>query len=683
MADYRSILNRAISGLPENTEEARRTIYDKARSALMRQLSSLEPALSPAEISKQRLQLEEAVRDTENQYNGTAQLEGSVADALSEAGADIVEHEAPAAHEPPKSIATNEPGLPDSEQEAEPQAMAESTTAKPVEKVPPMSTPDLPPAIPKAQAAPKQPMPAPPLPPTMPALEDVAPVRKAPDIPPTLSESEDVIRAVDRPSPLDAHTPAIRSEKPDALKGQKLVDEAEASHARVDAMRAEKSSALDELKETMAEDGVPVMTPPKISVEPRTGPSSKKARGNIAPPMDEPIVEFETANRSTSPSIDATGDDAALIAAATRKPGGKGLIWIFILLIIFGVAAFGWAQRDVFEPALQPLYEKAEQNIRDLLNLARGSDESKISATTPENNAPASGGPEKSEDRILDTPLESAQEVTEQSSPPVITPGNRIVLPDATSPAGVPVATPSPVTPSAPTPAEPSATQPDFTPPPTTGDTRPVPDVNAPNTTAQTITPAPQTTTVTNIFTSSAILYEERKDSGRPDVSTGNVVWEFLPTGSEAIGSKGLPSVRGNARIQNRDLRVRFEVMRNLDESLPASHLIEMEFETGPLFADDGINNVAGVLMKEKEQDNGQQLAGAVVKVSDTVFWIAMSARAADLASNVDALKKQSWFDIPIIFKSGKRALLTLEKGAAGTKAIEDAFAGWEKNSPN
>ena len=84
MADYRSILDRAIDGLQNNTDEARRAIYEKARAALMRQLSTLQPALSPAEISKQRLQLEEAVRETEGKFSGVGVFEDAVADALSD-----------------------------------------------------------------------------------------------------------------------------------------------------------------------------------------------------------------------------------------------------------------------------------------------------------------------------------------------------------------------------------------------------------------------------------------------------------------------------------------------------------------------------------------------------------------------------------------------------------------------
>ncbi|MHA1560102.1 MAG: hypothetical protein ACTSWI_05450 [Alphaproteobacteria bacterium] len=62
MAEYYALLARAVGALPRNDEASRREIYVKARSALIRQLKAITPPLPPAEISKQRLALEEAIR---------------------------------------------------------------------------------------------------------------------------------------------------------------------------------------------------------------------------------------------------------------------------------------------------------------------------------------------------------------------------------------------------------------------------------------------------------------------------------------------------------------------------------------------------------------------------------------------------------------------------------------------
>lgn len=67
MAEYYALLARAVGALPRNDESARREIYVKARSALIRQLKAITPPLPPAEISKQRLSLEEAIRRVERE----------------------------------------------------------------------------------------------------------------------------------------------------------------------------------------------------------------------------------------------------------------------------------------------------------------------------------------------------------------------------------------------------------------------------------------------------------------------------------------------------------------------------------------------------------------------------------------------------------------------------------------
>src|SRR5258707_14467658 len=67
MAEYYTVLKKAIGGLDSNQAEARRTVYDKARNALIGQLKAVDPPLTTAEISRQRLELEEAIRKVERE----------------------------------------------------------------------------------------------------------------------------------------------------------------------------------------------------------------------------------------------------------------------------------------------------------------------------------------------------------------------------------------------------------------------------------------------------------------------------------------------------------------------------------------------------------------------------------------------------------------------------------------
>ncbi len=65
MADYYPLIARAVAGLENSTGENRRALYERARTALVAQLRSVEPALSEQDITRERLSLEEAIRKVE------------------------------------------------------------------------------------------------------------------------------------------------------------------------------------------------------------------------------------------------------------------------------------------------------------------------------------------------------------------------------------------------------------------------------------------------------------------------------------------------------------------------------------------------------------------------------------------------------------------------------------------
>ena len=63
--NYHQLITRAIDALDKNTGEARRALYERARNALVAQLRSNQPVLVLADITKERLALEEAIRKVE------------------------------------------------------------------------------------------------------------------------------------------------------------------------------------------------------------------------------------------------------------------------------------------------------------------------------------------------------------------------------------------------------------------------------------------------------------------------------------------------------------------------------------------------------------------------------------------------------------------------------------------
>ena len=65
MTDYHPLIARAVDGLERSTGEARRALYERARTALVTQLRGVDPPLSESEITKERLALEDAIRKVE------------------------------------------------------------------------------------------------------------------------------------------------------------------------------------------------------------------------------------------------------------------------------------------------------------------------------------------------------------------------------------------------------------------------------------------------------------------------------------------------------------------------------------------------------------------------------------------------------------------------------------------
>jgi hypothetical protein len=174
------------------------------------------------------------------------------------------------------------------------------------------------------------------------------------------------------------------------------------------------------------------------------------------------------------------------------------------------------------------------------------------------------------------------------------------------------------------------------------------------------------------------VLYEE--DPGNPQGKqyVGSATWR-TETVSPGSGLAPELQIRADVAIPDRNMTVTWSLRRNTDQALPASHTIEIMFNLPPDFAGGGVANVPGVLMKESEQARGVPLAGLAVKVTNGFFLIGLSAVDADVQRNLQLLKDRPWFDVPVVYNNGGRAILALEKGPSGDRAFADAFAAWGK----
>jgi hypothetical protein len=173
----------------------------------------------------------------------------------------------------------------------------------------------------------------------------------------------------------------------------------------------------------------------------------------------------------------------------------------------------------------------------------------------------------------------------------------------------------------------------------------------------------------------SAILYEEELSNPQGRQYAGSVVWRAVPVSADARPRE--PAVRADIDVPSRGLRMTMLFKRNLDPTLPASHVAELTFQLSPKFEGGGILNAPGLLMKVNQQAKGTPLAGISVKVRDGSFLVGLSNTATDRVSNMNLLLNRSWIDVPIIYTIQRRAILAIEKGVSGEQVFQTVFGAW------
>jgi hypothetical protein len=67
MTNYYPLIAKAVDGLQKSTPQARRSVYNRARTALLTKLGGIEPPLAEAKIARERLALEEAIHKIERE----------------------------------------------------------------------------------------------------------------------------------------------------------------------------------------------------------------------------------------------------------------------------------------------------------------------------------------------------------------------------------------------------------------------------------------------------------------------------------------------------------------------------------------------------------------------------------------------------------------------------------------
>lgn len=174
-----------------------------------------------------------------------------------------------------------------------------------------------------------------------------------------------------------------------------------------------------------------------------------------------------------------------------------------------------------------------------------------------------------------------------------------------------------------------------------------------------------------------AVLFVEVPETPQqPQTSNGRVFWRL---DSESAG-QGRPIetiVRATVEIPDVGLSLDFTIRRNTDSAFPASHIIGLRFTSTGDPASQAVKEVGVPQFKTAEGERGAPLSAINSALGDNLFVAALSNVSVEVERNVDLILSRAWIDVPVRFASGRRGIITFEKGVSGSQTLADAFGRW------
>lgn len=644
MADFVAVIRKAVDNLSDNSPENRAKVYDKARAAIRRQLDAMNPPPPEEVMARQMNKLEQAIDEVEAEHAVALTPEEAETERLMaelEALVDEVPEETPEeAQEPEPASAGAEV---EQREEAE-DADGPDEAEEPVPQAPP-APPAPPPAPPASSAVPAMPSyiapePEPPVEPAYPEL----PAEPEPD-----TADETGMGAA--PVADETHWPedSRQVSEPPEWGAEPLPDS-----AYVDPGLEAANSYAPADYEPAAD---PSVSPP--GDDQRTGVIDDHEHDEIfgLDPRDEaPRLQRREAAARSRPSRQG------------RRSGVMGIVLGLAVLVLLAVAGYAaWSQRD----ALTAMFSSDSQQQSAETQPAAETPAAEGNEVAEEDAAPGAepDQPEETEMAAVDPGQEAdsaPRKFTQRLNPdgtetnPGPAPGDgtagpvegRSVL--AQTEAGDAAA------PDAPLAGADEGTQ--------GGE-----EVTAGAEAAAGEAGAQDDEPVG--VAQKMFLYEERLDQSSPAVTEGTVVWSTIED-PENGGPNNL-AIRGEISAGEDGLSALITIKRNNDPSLPASHIIELVFALPPDFAGGGIQQVQRFSMKQTEQDQGNPLIAVPAQITADFYMIALNDLASAVQTNTQLLRQRNWIDIPVVYANGRRALITLEKGASGTEVFNQALNSW------
>ncbi len=150
----------------------------------------------------------------------------------------------------------------------------------------------------------------------------------------------------------------------------------------------------------------------------------------------------------------------------------------------------------------------------------------------------------------------------------------------------------------------------------------------------------------------------------------GTVAWHATS------GDHG-PSIVADVSVPVEGTHVRLTFSKNADQTMPASHLIEVAVSALPGSRAGPIAKIGNLAARPSPAAPGTPLVATVVDVTDTLFWIALSPLAVDQSANLRLIGAASSFTLPVTFASGGSASITFDKGKSGDAVVRQVLTAW------
>jgi hypothetical protein len=607
MADYYPLINKAVAGLDKSTGEARRALYERARTALVTQLRGVTPALSESDITRERLALEEAIRKVEAEAARKSRFDAPPERKRGDRGGDIPDpFKAAAPKRDPERGAPEDEGDPPEEPEV-PLTGTAADLRRPVRMPPPPGPTPAPP--PRASEGLKE------------FRSVVADVENLGDATAQAGRSaREAYNSVPSPSSeFDRLEPRM---EPEGLR----------SRDRRPPPREQRREppAREPSRQPPANRAPPPREPPSREAPPRE-PSPREPSPRELLPRERPMGRDRGPPPRSRDITSARGADADFEYAPRQERANE-----------YSARDFGPPPEFDEEPAHEA---PQRQRARRRPELVASEPDAEVRPVRRSRIALVAyalvsvlvlclvaGAAWKGPELVawlsgLTSPFKTAQPTTQ---PPTPAPPRNQKFSDRVSPSD-------------------------------SGNPGQQPSQQGAADVAQKV-----------------VLYEEDPEDPGGKKFVGSAVWR---TESVARGANQPPDivVRADIDIPERKISMKWTLQRNIDKTLPASHTVEIVFSLPPDFVHGGVQNVPGVLMKDTEEKRGLPLAGLAVKVTDGYFLVGLSAVDSEMQRNIQLLKEQPWFDVPLIYNDGRRAILAIEKGTPGERALNAAFAAWKQ----